>query len=94
LIAEGRPTVTERSQPGSPPGIEAETAYREALSRASNLGKRPLAAHCHLGLGKLYRRIGDGAKAEKQLIAARAMYREMDMGFWLEKAEAALGQVG
>ena len=52
---------------------------------------RPLVAHCHLGLGKLYRRIGDRAKAEEHLMTARAMYREMDMGFWLEKADAALG---
>ncbi len=43
-----------------PPGVqEAETAYREALTQASDLGMRPLVAHCHLGLGKLYRRTGD-----------------------------------
>ena len=47
---------------------------------------RPLVAHCHLGLGKLYRRTGDHAKAEEHLGTASAMYREMDMGFWLEKA--------
>ena len=51
---------------------------------------RPLVAHCHLGLGKLYRRTGDQAKAEEHLTTAKAMYREMDMGFWLEKAEAAV----
>jgi predicted amidophosphoribosyltransferase len=50
----------------------------------------PLVAHCHLGLGKLYRRTGDGAKAEEHLATATTMYREMDMGFWLEKAESAL----
>jgi tetratricopeptide (TPR) repeat protein len=73
-----------------PPGIrEAETAYREALTRASSLGMRPLVAHCHLGLGKLYRRTGDRAKAHEHLMAASAMYREMNMGFWLEKAESA-----
>ena len=49
---------------------------------------RPLVAHCHLGLGKLYRRTGDGAKVEEHLGTASAMYREMDMWFWLEKAEA------
>ena len=31
---------------------------------------RPLVAQCHLGLGKLYRRTGDGAKAEEHLTAA------------------------
>ena len=47
---------------------------------------RPLVAHCHLGLGNLYRRTGDHAKAEEHLAGARAMYREMGMTFWLEKA--------
>ena len=35
-----------------PPDLEsAETHYRQALARADELGMRPLAAHCHLGLG-------------------------------------------
>jgi hypothetical protein len=54
---------------------------------------RPLVAHCHLGLGKLYRRTGDHAKADEHLTTARAMYREMDMEFWLEKADAERGGV-
>jgi hypothetical protein len=49
---------------------------------------RPLVAHCHLGLGDLYRRTGDQAKAEERLVGAKALYREMGMSFWLEKAEA------
>jgi class 3 adenylate cyclase/tetratricopeptide (TPR) repeat protein len=72
-----------------PPGIlEAETAYGRALARASDLSMQPLAAHCHLGLGKLYRRVGDRTKAEEHLSLAATMYREMDMRFWLEKAQA------
>jgi hypothetical protein len=59
------------------------------LTRASSLGMRPLVAHCHLGLGKLYRRTGDDAKASDHLSTATTMYREMDMGFWLAQAEAA-----
>ena len=55
---------------------------------------RPLVAHCHLGLGKLYRRTGDRAKAEEHLATATTMYREMGMRFWLEKAEAALKEAG
>jgi hypothetical protein len=50
---------------------------------------RPLVAHCHLGLGTLYRRTGDRAKAQEHLATAKMMYREMDMNFWLEKTEAA-----
>src|SRR5262249_49201346 len=34
----------------------AERDYRAALDLAVELGMRPLIAHCHLGLGKLYRR--------------------------------------
>jgi hypothetical protein len=46
----------------------AEGHYGAAVARASELGMRPLAAHCHLGLGNLYRRTGDHAKAEEHLI--------------------------
>jgi hypothetical protein len=46
-----------------------------------------LVAHCHLGLGKLYRRTGEPAKAEEHLSTAMTMYRGMDMGFWLEQIE-------
>jgi hypothetical protein len=49
---------------------------------------RPLVAHCHLGLGKLYRRTGQREQGNEHLTTARAMYREMDMRFWLERAEA------
>jgi hypothetical protein len=48
---------------------------------------RPLIAHCHLGFGKLYRRTGDREKAEEHLTTARAMYREMGMGFYLAQAD-------
>jgi hypothetical protein len=51
---------------------------------------RPLMAHCHLGMGKLFHRTGDRAKAAEHLTISAAMYREMDAGFWLEKAEAEL----
>jgi hypothetical protein len=52
---------------------------------------RPLVAHCHLGLGTLYHRAGDPAKAQEHLTTATTMYGEMGMQFWLKKAEAALG---
>jgi sugar phosphate isomerase/epimerase len=67
----------------------ADGHYRRALDLAIDLGMRPLIAHCHLGLGKLYRRTGDHAKAQEHLGTATTMYREMDMGFWLAQAEAA-----
>jgi hypothetical protein len=54
---------------------------------------RPLVAHCHLGLGTLYRGTRDGAQAGQHLTTAATMYGEMDMGFWLEKAGAALASL-
>ena len=69
----------------------AEHHYRAVLAGAESLGLRPLVAHCHLGLGKLYRRTGDGVRAQEHLTTAATKYREMDMGFWLAQAEAALG---
>jgi hypothetical protein len=53
---------------------------------------RPLVAHCYLGLGKLYRRTGDGV-AQAHLTTAATMYHEMDMRFWLEQAEAEMKEL-
>ena len=55
---------------------------------ATELGMRPLAAHCHLGLGKLYRRTGKREQAQEHFITATTMYREMGMMYWLERTEA------
>ena len=44
---------------------EAEDHYRQALALAEELGMRPLIAHCHVGLGKLYRRIGNVRASEE-----------------------------
>ena len=72
---------------------EAEAAtrdYGEAAALAAELGMRPLVAHCHLGLGKLYRHTGKRQEAQHHLTTASTMYREMDMRFWLEQAEAEM----
>jgi predicted protein tyrosine phosphatase len=58
-----------------------ERHYRRALALAEPLGMRPLIAHCHLGLGKLYRRTCKRQAAHEQLATATTMYREMDMRF-------------
>jgi hypothetical protein len=42
-----------------------------------------------LGLGNVHRRAGDLAKAKEHLATAAAMYRELDMRFWLHKAETS-----
>jgi tetratricopeptide (TPR) repeat protein len=64
--------------------------YGQAMGLAEVLGMRPLLAHCHLGLGKLYRRTGKGEQAREHLTAATTMYREMDMRFYLEQAAAEM----
>jgi hypothetical protein len=71
----------------------AEAHYGAASVLAADLGMRPLVAHCHLGLGKLYRRTGKREQAQEHLTTATTMYREMDMRFWLEQAEAELGEL-
>jgi len=50
---------------------------------------RLLIAHCHLGLGTLYRRTGKREQAQEHLTTATTMYREMEMTY-SEKAEAEL----
>jgi len=67
---------------------DAERFYREAIAIADTLGMRPLIAHCHLGLGKLYRRTGKREQAPEHLTTAMTMYREMGMTDWLEQAKA------
>jgi lipopolysaccharide biosynthesis regulator YciM len=49
---------------------------------------RPLVAHCHLGLGKLYRRTGKLEHARENLANAATLYSEMDMGFWLDQTKS------
>jgi len=73
---------------------EAEQHYRQALGVAEEIGMRPLAAHCHLGLGKLYRRTDKRERAQEHLATATTMYRDMGMTYWLEKAEAEMRELG
>ncbi len=63
-----------------PPDAEkAEAYYRQALGLAEELGMRPLAAYCYSGLGHLYRRTGNGRKAEECMTAAADQARVIDM---------------
>jgi tetratricopeptide (TPR) repeat protein len=78
----------------NPPDVHnAQAYYRQAMELADELGMRPLVAHCHLGLGMLYRRTGGRSDAETHLTAATALFHGMDMRFWVEKAEAELKAV-
>jgi tetratricopeptide (TPR) repeat protein len=80
--------ITTRRTP--PEREQAESHYRQALTLAEELGMRPLIAHCHLGLGKLYVTIRRHTEARAVLSAAIELYRAMEMTFWLPQAEAVL----
>ncbi|MDQ2940176.1 MAG: tetratricopeptide repeat protein, partial [Actinomycetota bacterium] len=71
-----------------------EAHYHQALALAEPRGMRPLVAHCHLGFGTLYATTGRLEQAHEHLTTAMAMYREMGMTFWLEKAEADMKSLG
>jgi tetratricopeptide (TPR) repeat protein len=77
-----------------PPEVEqAEAHSRRALALAEELGMRPLQAHCHLGLGKLFMKIGRRDDACPELSTAIDLYQAMEMTFWLPQVEEALAQV-
>jgi hypothetical protein len=83
--------ITSRGQP-----LEAEPGepfYRRGLALAEALGMRPLVAHCHFGLGRLYGQTSRGTPARAALAAAIELYRAMDITFWLSQAETMLAQV-
>jgi hypothetical protein len=46
---------------------------------------RPLAARCHLALGRLARRLGDLAGARPHLETARDLLEAMQMRYWLDR---------
>ena len=78
-----------------PPDCEAAVAaYRQGITLADELGMRPLAAHCHLGLGTLWARTGRPELARAELSGAMAPYRALDMTFWFSRAETVLAPGG
>ena len=77
-----------------PPDVEqAEAHYQPGPRPGRGTGHAPTLAHCHLSLGTLYATTGQRQQARTALSAAIALYRAMDMTFWLPQAEAALAQV-
>jgi tetratricopeptide (TPR) repeat protein len=72
---------------------QAEAHYRQALALAEALVMRPLQAHCHRGLGALYTTTGQREQVRTELSAAIALYRAMEMTFWLMQTEATLAQM-
>src|SRR3989442_2374014 len=68
--------VAARREPLDVASIEAR--FGEAAALASELGMRPLLAHCRLGLGTVCARDGMKERAREEVTAALAGYRAMD----------------
>jgi tetratricopeptide (TPR) repeat protein len=68
----------------------AESYYRQAIAVSLELGMRPLQAHCHLGLGKVYSAVGAIDQARLEMSAAVDLYRSMEMTHWLARANAVV----
>jgi tetratricopeptide (TPR) repeat protein len=81
------------SHPDHPDIETAEAHYGAAMALASEIGMRPLLAHCHLGLSRLYKRTAKRDRVQEHLTVATTMFRQMDMRFWLEKAEAEMKEL-
>ncbi|UCH48783.1 MAG: AAA family ATPase [Betaproteobacteria bacterium] len=66
-------------------GLEkSEHAFQQALVFAKELGMRPLQAHCHFGLGKLYKQ-RHNPQADEEILTAQALYLDMGMTFYAEQ---------
>jgi tetratricopeptide (TPR) repeat protein len=69
---------------------DARAACTGALALADDLGMRPLAGLCHLGLGRLERAEGRRDAARHHLTLARETFTRLDMTRWDREASAEL----
>lgn len=91
MEAEAHYTLGEiRARQDPPNRAGAEESYQAALALTTEIGMRPLAARCHLGLGRMHRAASQGEATDAHLTTARRMFAEMEMGFWLAQADAEL----
>jgi tetratricopeptide (TPR) repeat protein len=65
----------------SPAAVQAVAYYQRALALATELGMRPLQAHCHRGLGMLYSQAERFEEARVALSTAIELYRTIEMIF-------------
>jgi class 3 adenylate cyclase/tetratricopeptide (TPR) repeat protein len=82
------------TQPDQFAAERGEAHYRQALALAELHGMRPLVAHCHLGLGRLFHRMDKPKHAREHLTTATNTFRELNMGYWVEQAETDLKDYG
>ena len=90
LEAEGLRILGEILASAERPDMEAARAdFEEAARIARDLDLRPLLGRCLLASGRLARRAGGGG-AREYLSQAAALFSEMGMRSWLERAEAEM----
>ena len=65
----------------------ASASYQQALKLAETLEMRPLQAHCHHGLWRVYAQVGQPSRAKAAWSTAMAMYRATGMTYWLRQAD-------
>jgi class 3 adenylate cyclase/tetratricopeptide (TPR) repeat protein len=70
---------------------EALNHYLASMALANELAMRPLQAHIHLSLGRLYHRENQIEKARTELVLGLTSYRSMEMPLWIAVAEQELG---
>jgi class 3 adenylate cyclase/tetratricopeptide (TPR) repeat protein len=64
---------------------EVEFGYRAALTLGENLGMRPLAARCRLGLASVFAGQGELGEAVQQLDRANAEFTSMGLSYWSDQ---------
>jgi class 3 adenylate cyclase/tetratricopeptide (TPR) repeat protein len=62
-----------------PAAAQSEGYFVEAIAQAEEIEMRPLAAKCHLGLGKLYERLARGKEASHHLALAAVLLRQLNV---------------
>jgi tetratricopeptide (TPR) repeat protein len=73
------------------PATDRATALAaQALAQADQMELRPLAAHCHLTLGKASRLAGRRESAERHLTTAADLFRDMEMDLGRSEAGSEL----
>jgi DNA-binding SARP family transcriptional activator len=68
----------------------ADDELRHALDIARMRALRPLSAHCHVGLARISQRRDKYDDAREHLGTAITMYREMEMPYWVRRAEEVM----
>jgi predicted ATPase len=72
---------------------QTESQYRRAMDSAESLAMRPLAAHCHFGLGQMWVQSRQLDKALQELLTASDLYRSLNMTASLNETKAALASI-